>query len=377
MQTLQSNRSHLMLSRRSLLRGAALLTAGASLPFYNESTLAWAQLSKIGPLPAGAVKINSNENPLGPCAEAAQAIHDVVVKGGRYNYEDTDAFQDALAESEGLKPGYLMPFAGSSDPLHRAVLAFTSPVRSYVMAEPGYEAGGRAADFMKAKVVKIPLTKDYSHDVKKMASVADAGLIYICNPNNPTGTLTSRADIEYVLANKPPGSVLLLDEAYLHFSEASPCSDLVAKDKDILILRTFSKIYGMAGIRAGAAMGRPELLEKLKPLGAGAMPVTGMVAATASLKTPKLVPERRKINKDVREDVFSFLVKKNISFVPSVSNCFMVDVKKPGAEVVKAMAAEKVYIGRVWPAWPTHVRVTVGTAPEMEKFKTALTKVLA
>jgi histidinol-phosphate aminotransferase len=377
MQTLQSNRSRLMLSRRSLLRGAALLTAGASLPFYNESTLAWAQLSKIGPLPAGAVKINSNENPLGPCAEAAQAIHDVVAKGGRYNYEDTDAFQDALAESEGLKSDYIMPFAGSSDPLHRAVLAFTSPVRSYVMAEPGYEAGGRAADFMKAKVVKVPLTKDYSHDVKKMASVADAGLIYICNPNNPTGTLTSRADIEYVLANKPPGSVLLLDEAYLHFSEASPCSDLVAKDKDILILRTFSKIYGMAGIRAGAAMGRPELLEKLKPLGAGAMPVTGMVAATASLKTPKLVPERRKINKDVREDVFSFLVKKNISFVPSVSNCFMVDVKKPGAEVVKAMAAEKVYIGRVWPAWPTHVRVTVGTAPEMEKFKTALTKVLA
>jgi len=114
------------------------------------------------------------------------------------------------------------------------------------------------------------------------------------------------------------------------------------------ILRMFSKIYGMAG----------------------------MVAATASLKIPTLVPERRKINKDIREDVFSFLVKKNMPFVPSESNCFMVDVKKPGADVVKAMAAEKVYIGRVWPAWPTHVRVTVGTATEMEKFKTALNKVL-
>ena len=207
---------------------------------------------------------------------------------------------------------------------------------------------------------------------------ADAGVIYVCNPNNPTGTMTSRQDIEWLLANKPLGSIVLLDEAYLHFADSfSTCSDLVAKDKDLIILRTFSKIYGMAGIRAGAAFGRPELLEKIKPLGAGAMPVTGMVAATASLKVPKLVPERKKINKDNREDVFAWMQKNHYSFIPSQSNCFMVDVKKPGADFVKAMTAEKVYIGRMWPVWPTHVRITVGTAEEMAKYKTAFSKVIS
>jgi len=374
----ESSLGRIAFSRRMFVRTAALLTAGAGLPFYSEHSLALAQLSKIGPLPPDAVKINSNENPLGPCAAAAQAIHDVVVKGGRYNYEDTDTFVSTLAESEGLKPEYVLPFAGSSDPLHRVVLAFTSPVRSYVVADPGYEAGAKAAEYLRAKVVKVPLRKDYSHDVHAMASVPDAGVIYVCNPNNPTGTMTGRQDIEWLLANKPLGSIVLLDEAYLHFADSfSTCSDLVAKDKDLIILRTFSKIYGMAGIRAGAAFGRPELLEKIKPLGAGAMPVTGMVAATASLKVPKLVPERKKINKDNREDVFAWMQKNHYSFIPSQSNCFMVDVKKPGADFVKAMAAEKVYIGRMWPVWPTHVRITVGTAEEMAKFKTAFSKVIS
>jgi histidinol-phosphate aminotransferase len=364
-------------SRRMFVRTAALLTAGATFPFYSEHNLALAQLSKVGPLPPGAVKINSNENPLGPSAEAAQAIHDVVAKGGRYSYDETDTFVATLAESEGLKPEYVLPFAGSSDPLHRVVLAFTSPVRSYVVADPGYEAGAKAADYLRAKVVKVPLKKDYSHDVHAMASVPDAGVIYVCNPNNPTGTMTSRQDIEWLLANKPLGSIVLLDEAYLHFADNfSTCSDLVSKEKDLIILRTFSKIYGMAGIRAGAAFGRPELLEKIKPLGAGNMPITGMAAATASLKAKSLVPMRRKINKDIREDVFAWMQAMNYAFVPSQSNCFMADVKKPGADFVKAMTTEKVYIGRQWPVWPTHVRITVGTADEMAKFKAAFTKVM-
>ncbi|MEJ7616360.1 MAG: aminotransferase class I/II-fold pyridoxal phosphate-dependent enzyme [Pyrinomonadaceae bacterium] len=223
----------------------------------------------------------------------------------------------------------------------------------------------------------MPLAKDHSHDVKAMVKAdPNAGVIYICNPNNPTGTLTSRADIEYALNNKPAGSILLLDEAYLHFSEGQAGSDLVARDKDIIILRTFSKLYGMAGLRAGAAIGRPDLIAKLRSYGAGALPLTGMVGATASLNTATLIPERRKMNKDIRNDVFSFLAKQKFSFVPSDSNCFMLDAKRPGKELVAAMAKEKVYIGRVWPAWPTHTRITVGTREEMAKFQTALLKVM-
>ena len=364
-------------SRRSFGRFATVITAGAALPFYNESAMA--QLSMIkGPMPADAVKINANENPLGPCPEAADAMYGVIQKGGRYLYEETFGFQETLAGQEGLKPSYVQPFAGSSAPLHQAVLAFTSPTKSFVTGDPGYEAGERAAKFIGSKVIRVPLTKTFAHDVVAMAKAdPNAGLIYLCNPNNPTGTLTPRADIEYLLANKPAGSILLIDEAYIHLSGAPMASDLVAADKDVIILRTFSKLYGMAGLRAGAALGRPDLLSKIMPYSAGALPVTGMIGANASLKVKDLVPKRRKIIADVREDVFAFMVKHNFKFVPSVSNKFMVDVGRPGGEVIEALRKEKIYIGRVWPSWPTYVRVSIGTQDEMNKFKSAFLTVMS
>ncbi|MDZ4798643.1 MAG: pyridoxal phosphate-dependent aminotransferase [Bryobacteraceae bacterium] len=364
-------------SRRSFGRISTMLGAGAAaLPFFSESAMA--QLSMIGPMPPDAVKINANENPLGPCPAALEAMYSVLRQGGRYLYEETFNFQKTLAEVEGVKPTYVRPYPGSSDPLHRAVLAFTSPDKPFVMGDPGYEAGERAARFVGSEVIRVPLKKDVSHDVKAMAAASpNAGLIYICNPNNPTGTITSRADIEWLCANKPKGAILLIDEAYIHLSKnAVPCSDMAGADKDVLILRTFSKLYGMAGLRAGAAIARPDLLEKISSYGAGALPVTGMIGADASLKVKTLVAERRKIIADVREDVFAFMSKNNFSFVPSESNKFMADVKRPGGEVVTAMAAEKVFIGRVWPAWPTHVRVSIGTKEEMAKFKLAFRKVM-
>ena len=180
-------------SRRNFGRIAAMITAGAALPFFNEPAMA--QLSAIrGPMPADAVKINANENPLGPCEDALAAIHKVAKDGGRYLYEETFGFQELLAEQEGVKANYVQPYAGSSAPLHQAVLGFTSPTKPFVTADPGYEAGERAAQFIGAKVITVPLTKTYSHDVKAMAAASpDAGLIYVCNPNNPTGTLTPQS----------------------------------------------------------------------------------------------------------------------------------------------------------------------------------------
>jgi histidinol-phosphate aminotransferase len=163
----------------------------------------------------------------------------------------------------------------------------------------------------------------------------------------------------------------MVDEAYIHFSDAKPVLDLVAADKDLIVLRTFSKIYGMAGLRCGFAIARPDLLAKLNPYGWNAMPVTAVVAAKTSLKSKDLVPERKKVNADIRNDVLSWLAANKYSFVPSETNCFMVDVKRPGKQFIEAMEAKKVYIGRVWPIWPTYVRITVGTKPEMEAFKKA------
>jgi histidinol-phosphate aminotransferase len=363
-------------SRRSFGRIATVLAAGSTLPFYNESAMA--QLSKVDNVPTDAVMINSNENPLGPSKEALEAVHRIAANGGRYMYGETDKVQKLLSEQEGVKLDYIRIYPGSSAPLHQAVLAFTSPDKPLVMADPGYEAGARAARFIGSKVVTVPLTKEYAHDVKAMVAAApNAGLFYVCNPNNPTGTLTSKADIEWLVANKPKGSVVLVDEAYTHISSAPFNTDLVAKDKDVMVLRTFSKIYGMAGLRAGAAIARPDLIEKMAGFSAGMLPITGMAAASASLESKTLVPERRKLIGDVRNDTLGWLAKNDYHYVPSESNCFMVDSKRPGNEIVMAMRKEKVYIGRVWSAWPTYVRVTVGTQEEMNKFKTAFAKVMA
>jgi histidinol-phosphate aminotransferase len=368
-------------SRRSFGRIATVLGAGAALPFYNEHALA--QLSKVRDIPPDAVKINANENPLGPCPEAADAIYNAVKQGGRYMFEQTDLLAETLAGVLDVKfsnepeESYIRIFAGSSAPLHQAVIGFCSKDRPFVSADPGYEAGARAAEYVGAKVVNVPLRKGtYDHDVKAMLAAApNAGLFYVCNPNNPTGTVTSRSDIEYLVANKSQNSVVMVDEAYIHLSKnAVSCTDIAAAGKDVIVLRTFSKLYGMAGLRAGAAIARPDLLEKITQWSAGAMPITAMVGATASLKVKNLVTERRKINADIREDTFSWLAAKNVEFIPSETNCFMVNVKRSGKDFFKDMAQQKVYVGRTWLVWPNWVRVTVGTKDEMAKFKQAFAK---
>jgi histidinol-phosphate aminotransferase len=368
-------------SRRSFGRIATILTAGAALPFYNEEALA--QMSRVHRVPQGGVKIDANENPLGPCPEAVDAIRNVAQNGGRYMFSSTDALAETMAGTLGVKFGpkpdesYIQIFAGSSAPLHQAVLAFCSKDRPFVKADPGYEAGEYAAKYAGASVVNVPLRKpSYDHDVKAMLAAApNAGLYYVCNPNNPTGTVTSRSDIEYLIANKPRGAVVMIDEAYIHFSKtAVPCTDMAAGDKDVVILRTFSKIYGMAGLRAGAAIARPDLLKHVSQWSAGAMPVTAMHAASASLRSSNLVSERCKYMTDIREDTCNWLARQNVELIPSETNCFMINVKRSGRDFYRDMAQQNVYVGRSWPVWPNWIRVTVGTPDEMEKFRNAFAK---
>jgi histidinol-phosphate/aromatic aminotransferase/cobyric acid decarboxylase-like protein len=346
-------------------------------PLLTEHALA--QLSMLGhDVPPDAVLINANENPLGPCPEALEAMQKVLRDGGRYLYSEGFLLAEKLAETEGVPSGYVRVFAGSSDPLFRTVYACTSPSRPFVTADPGYEAGRNAASAAGAETIAVSLTSSHAHDVRAMVKAAPAaGVFYICNPNNPTGTLTPRDDIEWLVANKPEGSLVLIDEAYIHLStSAVPCIDLVRAGKDVVVLRTFSKIYGMAGIRAGAAFARPDLLGKLSRYGTGMLPVQGMVGARVSLGVKNLVTERRRIIADIRNSVFAFFDKQGLSYVPSESNKFMLDVGRPGHEVAQALAREKIFVGRSWPSWPNHIRVSVGTGEEMAKFMAALIKVL-
>ncbi len=366
-----------LMGRRSFMWAAALAAAA---PIVSEATLARAARgSFLGEVPADAVLINANENPLGPSKAACEAIAQIAPMGGRYDrWDENDKFTEKFAALHGLKPENIAVYAGSSEPLHYTVLAFTSPAHGLVVADPSYESPMAAAAVVGAPIHKVALTHDYAHDIKAMLAADPApGVIYICNPNNPSGTITPREEILYALANKPAGSILLVDEAYIHLSDEESVVDQVAAGKDLIILRTFSKVYGMAGIRCGMAIGRPDLLAKLTPYLQNSMPVTALVAAHASLNDPDLVPTRKKIIGDNRVETISWL--KDSGFKPigvSHSNCFMIDTGRDAHGVIAALRQQKVYIGRVWPVWPQAVRVSVGTADEMAKFRVAFKAVM-
>ena len=366
------------LGRRSFLMTAAFAAAA---PILSEATMAQARLSNIGVPPADAVLINANENPMGPCKAAGKAIADVAPMGGRYDrFDAQDKLIETFAAQNGLKPENIIVYAGSSEPLHYTTLAYTGPTKSLVIADPSYESAMLAATYAGAKIHKVHLNGDYAHDVKAMVTAdPDAGVIYICNPNNPTGTITPREDILWALANKPAGSLLLVDEAYTHLSSQQNVLDQVAAGhKDLVVLRTFSKVYGMAGIRCGLAIGHPETLAKLSTYGQNPLPITALAAAQASLEDSNLVPERRKIIGDVRAETISWLKTNGYKVIGnSESNCFMIDTGREGHGVISALQAHKVYIGRIWPVWPNAVRITVGSADDMAKFRGAFKTVMS
>lgn len=357
------------LSRRHFLQLAAAGGAALVMPALTESDLARAAMPATAGEP---VLLNFNENPLGPGRAARRAIAEAIPASGRYRFERTDELVREFAAQNGLKPDYVLPYAGSSEPLQYLSIAYTGPGRGLVAANPTFEAAGEAAALNGAPVQSVPVNADGSHDVEAMlAADPRAGLIVICNPNNPTGSVTPRAAIEYALAHKPAGSLLLVDEAYIHYSEQPSVIDLVAADRELVVLRTFSKLYGMAGLRCGFAVGRPDLLAKIKLYGGNPMPLPAVAGALASLRDPTLVPSRKAQTQAIREQTLAWLVARGHRVTPSEANCFMVEVGRPGKEFAAAMAAQGVVIGRSWPAWPTWSRVTVGTAAEMARFRAA------
>jgi len=393
------------LSRRSFMRtlGAASVAA-TSFPMLAaaQGTSAATQLGGRGAndtgarrgmgmgmmaMPADVTVISGNENPLGPAPSALTAIYDTAKLGGRYHgeisYQTITTFNNifGLKSATASTPGYVGLFPGSGGPLDLALMSNIGPDKPLVYADPSYEQGPRAAEVMKAPKFPVKLTPTYAHDVKAMlAAHPSPGAYYIVNPNNPTGTMTPKADIVWLLKHKPKGSVVIVDEAYHHFSNDESCIDLVAADQDIIVTRTFSKIYGMAGLRAGVAVARPDLLARFSTAvpvarSLASISITSAAAAKASLEDKDLISLRRKINADNRAETLEFLTKHGYTIIPgSQANFFMVDVKRPGRDFAALMMDEKVAIGRTWAAMPTYVRVTVGTKDEMAKFQSAFVR---
>lgn len=367
-------------SRRQMGTAAALLGAGAA-ALHVTGAMAQQAAKPV----EGAVRIGANECWTGPFPVAAQAAFKLVQEGNRYEPNDEHAkLFDAVAAVEGIPAGHITAWPGSSDPLSRVAVAYASPTRGIVTGNPSYEAIWRTGEWLGAKVTKVPLTKDYAHDVKAMlAADPNAGVYYICSPNNPTGTITPLADIQWLADNKPKDAILVVDEAYIHWYDGPNAAKLAAARDDVLILRTFSKLFGMAGMRLGLTFASPVIMEKMMRYDGGQvtamLPMTAVACGTASVAQADLIKTRRAEMVANRETTISFLKKKGVKVIPgSQANMFMIDWGKPAKDMQAALLAtpEKVQIGRNWPIWPTVSRITVGSADEMAQFCSAVEKVI-
>ncbi|WP_369039143.1 pyridoxal phosphate-dependent aminotransferase [Stenotrophomonas maltophilia] len=361
--TLPTSRRHFL-----QLAGAGLAVASTGLPLPGRAQ----------PTAPGPVLLNFNECPYGPSPAAQHAARDSIASCGRYRFALAGNVRDAFTAQAGIAADHVHLYPGSSEPLNRAATLWTGPQAGLVVADPTFETLGEMAAARGAHVERVPLREDGAHDLRAMVAAAHArptGLLYVCNPNNPTGSISPPDELAWLLANKPAATRVLVDEAYLQYSEQPSLITAVTARDDLIVLRTFSKLYGMAGLRLGLAAAHPQRLRELASLGENPLPVPALAAALASLQDPQLIPQRRLQNAQARQATIAWLGKRGFSCVPSEANCFMVDVQRDGAAFARAMADHGVVIGRSWPIWPQRVRVTVGTEAEMAAFRQAFAKV--
>jgi histidinol-phosphate aminotransferase len=369
-----------MISRRGFGKSLGILASAPIAAAMTESAMA--QRALVGAAPEGTVWLNANEHPDGPCIASMVAMSQVLGLSGRYHYQEFPEFYGVVARSEQLEANQVLVGSGSSEILHTAIDAFTSPTRPLILSEPTYEFPGEVVRAAGHPVVGVPLRKDYSADVKRIAeeaAKAKGGLIYLCNPNNPTSSITSKDDVAWLTSNLPAGVVLMVDEAYIHFSDSPKLESamrFVRDGKDVVVTRTFSKIYGMAGLRVGFGCAKPDLIAKMAPYRNNVISYISAKATVAALRDTALLPQRKKQMAATRGELCEWLTNKNLKFIEPHANFMMIEVGRDAREFIPKMLAEGVAIGRRFPDLSNMIRVTIGTDAEMAKFQKAFWKVL-
>ena len=346
---------------------------------------AFAQRAAVpGVAPADTVWINGNEFPEGPPKASVEAMAQIIGGSNRYHYQEFPAFYQKLATSQGLNADQILVGAGSSEILHASIETFTSPTMPLITPNPTYEAAPELAKYKGYPVIETPLNANMGPDVRRMASEAEkagGGLLYICNPNNPTSAITTSDDMAWLMANLPKNTYVLVDEAYLHYAtspEVSSSFQYVKEGKNVVVARTFSKIYGMAGLRVGYAAAPPELIKRMAPYRNNVISIVSVRAVEAALDLgPKLLEERKAKIVHTREELCAWLTQKKIRFIPPQANFLMIETGRPAKQVQAAMLAKGVAIGREFPALSKMIRVSIGTDAEMAKFRRAFTEVMS
>lgn len=370
------------ISRRGFTK---ILGAGAAYTTLRPSIVLSSSLVRAIKAPtgsAGIVRLSSNENPHGPSPAALKAMTDAFGLAWRYPDEYADMLAGRLAKLHSVTVDQILLGNGSGEILKLSAAAFTDQKRKAIVADPTFEAVARHAVTARAEVVKIKLTSDYRHDLPGMlAGAGDAGLVYICNPNNPTASITPKEDIRAFLSKLPRQTIVLIDEAYHHYVESSNYESAVPLVKDypnLIVARTFSKIYGMAGLRCGycithtdniLAMRKHQLWDNVN--------IMALVAATASLDDTRHVDQGRRDNSEAKGRVCLALDKLKYRYISSQANFIMIDLRRDVRPVIASLGQRNVQVGRFFPSLPNFMRVTIGTQPQMETFVSAFRDIMA
>ncbi|PYJ11388.1 MAG: aminotransferase [Verrucomicrobia bacterium] len=375
------------ISRRKF---AQLLGVGAACAVARP-TLSLAAPPAAETAATGIVRLSSNENPYGPSATALKAMTDAFGLSCRYPDDTAEPLIDALAKHNGVNRDQILLGDGSGEILKVCAETFTGPLNNgknaaggrgkLVVADPTFEAILAHAKIYGADITRVPLTLTFAHDLPKMTSAAKEGLVYICNPNNPTASITPKADLAAFIAKAPRQTMILVDEAYHHYADSPDYESVIPLIKDnpnLIVARTFSKIYGMAGLRCGYCVAQREVIERMRPHQSwDSVNLMALAAATASLNDPDQVENGRRLNSEAKAFVIGELDKMGYEQIPSQANFIMFNVKRPVVPLIQALKQRNVQVGRLFPALPNHMRLTIGKKTEMEAFVAAFRQVTA
>ena len=381
------------LSRRSFVRTLGLSGAGAMSASLiggrgREAFAAELRASGLFPAaepPAKLIRISSNENPRGPSEASLRALRDALGGTSRYPFEQAAALREAVAKSLGVKADNILLGCGSTEILRMAVDAFTAPDRPLVTAAPTFEEAADRASAIGAPVRAIPVDSALRLDLAAMRAAAPgSGLVFVNNPNNPTGTVHSAKAIEdHVrgVLRDSPDSYVMVDEAYHEYVDDptyATAIPLALEMPHVVVARTFSKVYGLAGLRVGYAVARPETIKRMahNQLGIN-VNALGAAAALGALEDRDLVKREQRLNAEARTYTQKWFESAGYTVAPSAANFLMVDIKrdpKPFGDECRKLG---VLVGRPFPPLKTQLRVSVGTMDEMRAASDGVRRVLA
>ncbi|HET6844555.1 MAG TPA: histidinol-phosphate transaminase [Candidatus Angelobacter sp.] len=363
-----------MLTRRTFFKAAgmsaAVAAAHAGLP--NEFLL-WAEPPRA-PQPGGLILLNSNENAYGPFPGVLN-IGNPFLDANRYPDHHSDRIAARLAALCKVQPERVIAGCGSTEILRMCAAAFTGPGRRLVMPSPTFEAIGHYAGATGAEIIRVPLTPDFRHDLPAMAKAAAAagGLVYICNPNNPTGNITPRSEIEEFIRTLPKSVYVLIDEAYHDFVPASPdyasFIDRPMDDDRVIVARTFSKIYGLAGLRLGYAVSSKPTIKLLQQHKLEDS-LNALVTRCALLALDDEAAHRQAQQRNAfdRDEFMRQAGARKVTAIPSAANFVMVQTGRPVRSVIDHFKQNNIAIGRPFPPLDTYARISLGLPGEMKEF---------